>query len=70
VYYDDLFILYCGNYIKFGRLAKKPVNNIQRYKNLHLKDFVLEPDNRENHLRKMNCTFDKEVEIIKLIETG
>ena len=31
-YYDDLIILYCGNYLKFGRLVKqkkkKGVENI------------------------------------------
>jgi hypothetical protein len=61
-----LIILYCGNYIKYGRLVPKPESDSRPRL-----DYVLEPvsSNRKHTLKSMDCIFDEQVEIIKLIET-
>jgi hypothetical protein len=69
IYFKDLVILYCGNYVKFAKLIKNPDKN-------HHELLAPNPDKETLHyvfenkkFHEINCIFDKKVEVIKLIET-
>ena len=78
-YFDGLIILYCGNYLKFGRLAKMEAQSGSRAyaalgdnkkgKNKKMRVFEKNPETNQV-FTDINCTLDDSVEIIKLIETG
>lgn len=68
-YFDDLIILYCGNYLKFGRLVENTAQPRNRGYAVLERVFSKHPETHEV-FTDINCTLDDSVEIIKLIETG
>lgn len=64
VYCDNLLLVYCGNYVKFGKLVPNP----KKSKSGVTLDLILEKVD-DNLMTDMDAFFDKSVEVIKVIET-
>jgi len=63
IYNDNLIIIYCGRYLYYGYLISN-----------HNKPSLLKPDSVDlmlanDSLEKINVTFGKMIEIIKVVET-
>ena len=65
-YYDDLVILYCGNYLKYGRLVKKKMSKKGKNQNIQLRLSKMKGNEK---LTFINCNFNDDVEIINIVET-
>ena len=65
-YYDDLIIIYCGNYLKFGRTG--PNQDIDTKKDGAMFEMQILEQNDEL-FQPINFTFTDDTEIVKLIET-
>ena len=58
-FYDDLIVIYCCNYLKFGRIKW----------NKHSKKYELERTNGEV-FQDVELTFSSDTEITKIVETS
>jgi hypothetical protein len=65
VYDENILVVYCGNYVKFGKLIPNPLKKKKSGGEL---DLVLEKIGG-NLMTDMHAHFDKSVEVIKVIET-
>jgi hypothetical protein len=61
---DNLLLVHCGNYVKFGKLVSNP----KKKKSGGELDLILEKVD-DNLMTDIGCYFDKNVEVIKVIET-
>ena len=67
-YFEDLVIIYCGNYLKFGRIKDNEDINTKKDGARFEKQIVQQDDGE--FFKPINFTFTEDTEIIKLIETA
>lgn len=70
VFCDNLLVLYCGKYVKYGRLIPNKKKTKKSPK--EVMDLVLEPgkDRKKSVFTDMNVHFSESIEIVKIAETA
>lgn len=67
IYYDDLVVIYCGKYVRYGRII--PNKKKTKKASSDVMDFIIQPFSKKSILQDINLFFAKTVEVVKLIET-
>ena len=68
VYFDNLVIVYCGQYVKFGKLVPNTKKGKKSVKDSM--ELVLLKGDHGKMLSEMNAYFSNGCEVIKVIETA
>lgn len=66
IFFDNLVIIYCGKYVKYGWLT--PNKKKTKKKDIDMMDLVL-VEKKKEVLHSMNVYFGNSIEVLKMVET-